>query len=240
MNGKTSLQGSELYENCHHTAERRSNTRFFFGLLIALWTILFAVNCWHSAFGGVQVDGGSMLNTLKSGEYLLVRYFDEGDELPYGSVIVVDIGHYPEVQEYNRQQREKNPKWVDTRYLIKRLIAKEGDKVRCKDGVLEVWYAGTDGYQVLNEPYAYYGGRPEKYDFAEYDVGEGEIFFLGDNRNISLDSRYKEGWSHIEGLYKESDIHGIVPTWAIENQNTIEKIFFWRELLEEKLKNNKR
>ncbi len=238
MNEKKGLQGSELYESCHHTAERRSNARFFFGLLIALWTIVFAFTCWHSAFGGVQVDGGSMLHTLQSGEYLLVRYFDEGDELPYGSVIVVDIGHYPEIQEYNRKQREKNPNWVDTQYLIKRLIAKEGDKVRCKQGIVEVWYAGTDGYQVLDEPYAYYAGHPEKYSFSEYVVGEGEIFFLGDNRNISLDSRYKDGGSHLSSLYKESDIHGIVPTWAIERKDALEKIFFWRELLEKRFGKN--
>ncbi len=236
MKKTRSLQGSDLYENCHHTAERRSNTRFFFGLLMVLWAILFALNCWHSAFGGVQVDGSSMFQTLESGEYLLVRYFDEGDELPYGSVIVVDIGHYPEVQEYNASRPDQAP----TRYVIKRLIAKEGDKVRCTDGVVEVWYAGTDGYQVLNEPYAYYDGRPEKCDFAEYTIDEGEIFFLGDNRNVSLDSRYKEGQSHIGGLYKEADIYGIVPTWAVEHKNTLAKIFFWRELLEEKLKDNKR
>ena len=62
-------------------------------------------------------------------------------------------------------------------------------------------------------------------------MGEGEIFFLGDNRNISMDSRYKEDMSHLDRLYKETDIYGIVPQWAIDKQEDLEKIFFWRELL---------
>ena len=226
MKEQKSLQDSELYESCYHVAERKSNARFFCVLLIVVWAVIIALNAWYSAFGGVQVDGGSMLDTFRSGEYLLVRYFDEGDELPYGSVIVVDIGHYPEVQEYNAV----HPNQAPTKYLIKRLIAKEGDRVRCQNGVVQVWYAGTSGYQYLDEPYAKYSNKYE-YDFDEYVVGEGEIFFLGDNRNISLDSRYKEKMSHIQGLYKESDIYGIVPDWAVKHKDTLAKIFFWRETL---------
>ena len=227
MKKEKRLQDSELYESCHHFQERRSNARFFFVTLILLWVFAFALHCWHSAFGGVQVSGPSMLNTLHDGEFLLMKYFDEGDELPYGSIIILDIEHYPEVQEYNKGKDEQSK----TKYLVKRLIAKEGDKVRCSGGVLEICYAGETEYTVLDEPYAKYTNK-SAYSFEkEYVVGEGEIFFLGDNRNISMDSRYNEGMSHIDTLYKESDIHGIVPTWAIENREILEKIFFWREIL---------
>lgn len=226
MKEQKSLQDSELYESRYHFAERRSNGRFICGLLIVVWAIIIALNAWYSAFGGVQVDGDSMLNSFRSGEYLLVRYFEEGDELPYGSVIVVDVGHYPEVQAHNAAHPSQPP----TKYLIKRLIAKEGDRVRCQNGVVQVWYAGTDGYQYLDEPYARYTNAYE-YDFDEYVVGEGEIFFLGDNRNISLDSRYKENMSHIDGLYKETDIYGVVPEWAVKHKDVLAKIFFWRETL---------
>ena len=232
MKGEKRLQDSELYESCHHFQERRSNARFFFATLIVLWAFAFALNCWHSAFGGVQVSGPSMLNTLQDGEYLLMKYYNEGDDLPYGSVIILDIAHYPEVQEYNQGK----PAASQTRYLVKRLIAKEGDKVRCSAGVLEICYSGTDEYVVLDEPYAKYTNK-SAYSFTqEYVVGEGEIFFLGDNRNVSMDSRYNENMSHLDRLYKESDIYGIVPDWAIEHQEALEKIFFWRDVLANKQK----
>ena len=97
---------------------------------------------------------------------------------------------------------------------------------------MEVRYAGTSEYVKLNEDYARYTNAQE-YDFqTEYVVGEGEIFFLGDNRNVSMDSRYNEGYSHLKGLYKQSDIYGVVPEWAIEHKDVLENIFFWRNKLE--------
>ena len=230
MMAEKRLQDGDLYESRYHFKERRSNARFFFATLLILWVFAFALTCWHSVFSGVQVSGPSMLTTLHDGEYLLMKYYDVGDDLPYGSVIILDIAHYPEVQEYNAGK----PLQSQTRYLVKRLIAKAGDKVRCTAGVLEICYSGADEYVVLDEPYAKYTNK-SGYNFTqEYVVGEGEIFFLGDNRNVSMDSRYNENMSHLDRLYKETDIYGIVPDWAIENQENLEKIFFWRELLAEK------
>ena len=61
----------------------------------------------------------------------------------------------------------------------------------------------------------------------EYEVGEGEIFFLGDNTRNSIDSRYKQGASHLDGLYKKTDIYGIVPQWSIDHRAFLE---IWTKL----------
>ena len=145
-----------------------------------------------------------------------MRPTNERREADYGDIIVVYVGDYPEFQG------ESQPD-----FLIKRLIAKEGDTVKCKDGQVSVRYKGDAEFTVLNEPYATYFYGANSYDFAEYEVGEGEIFFLGDNRQMSLDSRYKENGSKLKDrLYKEEDIYGIVPNWAVRNEKILKFLFF--------------
>ena len=212
-----------LYETRFQTGEKRSNFYFLFFLLVCILAVFGFRIYWTENFGGVQVDGASMNNTLRHGEELLMRYYDEGDKLERGDVIVVYVADYPEVREYNRGKSEKNK----LTYLIKRLIAVEGDKVKCVDGQIYICYVGTSEFVPLNEPYAHYVNHAA-YDFDTYTVGENEIFFLGDNRNNSCDSRYNEtGGSHLSGrLYKEKDIFGVVPEWAIKHQAVLERIFF--------------
>lgn len=214
------LQDSELYESRFRFKEQKSNARFF-AVLLAAFIALFCLRAWWTnSYGGVVVDGNSMRETLYDGEQLLMKYVDKNTKAARGDVIVVYVGGYAECAS------------VKGDYLIKRLIAVEGDSVRCKDGKIEICYAGTEDFVPLAEPYAYYGvndGYKDEYDFAEYTVGEGEIFFLGDNRSSrgsSVDSRYKEELSHLNKLYKVEDIYGVVPAWAIEHNETLAKIFF--------------
>ncbi|MBQ7368912.1 MAG: signal peptidase I [Clostridia bacterium] len=212
------LSDSELYEFRHGDKERRSNARFLCVILSLFIAFLTFSAWWTGAFGGVVVDGSSMNQTLYDGETLLMKYAKR-DEAKRGDIIVVYVGGYEECKS------------VKGDFLIKRLIAIEGDKVRCDNGQIEIMYAGTSEWTELSEPYAYYGNYRFEYDFAEYTVGENEIFFLGDNRSgkgSSVDSRYQEGMSHLEKLYQETDVYGIVPAWAIEHHEILSKIFFRR------------
>lgn len=208
------LRNSDLYELRFGLKEKKSNYHFWLTIILVLFFVLSFRTYWSNTFGGVEVDGNSMNMTLNTGEKLLMRYSEDGSEAKRGDVIVVYVGNYEECEG------------VASHFLIKRLIAVEGDKVKCKDGNLYICYAGTQNYVLLDEPYAYYTDK-NSYDFGEYVVGEGEIFFLGDNRNNSCDSRYNETYgSHLEGLYKRQDIFGIVPDWAIEKRSLLEKLFF--------------
>ncbi len=214
---ETSMQESELYEERFGFKERRSNFRFYVFLLFVLFLLLGFRLWWTAKFFGVLVDGSSMVNTLRHGDKLLAQRLENADELARGSIIIVDVSGYEEC------------KGVKDGLLIKRLIAKEGDKVRCTDGQIEIWYAGADGYVPLDEPYAYYENK-YAYDFAEYTVGEGEIFFLGDNRNNSKDSRYydylKEGSNLKDRLYKSADVCGVVTEWAVKHREILGSILF--------------
>ena len=215
---------NEIDEELDETEQEQNGKSAWWGFIIFLFVLLLAVMgfryVWSLHFGGVQVSGQSMKNTLQSGENLLMHYTDSGAVAERGDVIVVYVGNYLEFQS------------TKTEYLIKRLIAVEGDKVKCVDGAISICYAGAQDYVLLDESaYAYYMDV-SKYEDFEYTVGEGEIFFLGDNRNNSIDSRYnQENGSHLKCLYKEEDIYGVVPDWAIENREILSKIFFGENFL---------
>lgn len=218
------LKDSELYERRFGWKEKRSNSRFMlvFALLMAA---LLSFVCWfHANFSGVKVSGPSMQKTLMGGEYLLMKEVSGGEGFTYGDVVVVSVAHYPEVQQSNQAIKEEKYK---TKFLIKRVIAMAGDKVKFENGEMWLWkdYQNGGGYEKLDEPYAYYSDK-SKYECSEYTVDEGEVFFLGDNRNASKDSRYLDGNSHLKDLYKATDICGVVPAWAIRYHAVLEFVFF--------------
>ena len=201
------LRDGELYEYRYRYKSRRSTTIFYCVLALIVVAALGFRIYWTNTFGGVYVDGNSMYPTLHSGDELLMKY---GGDAERGDVIVVDVRSYGDEYDFG-----------NTQFLIKRLIAVEGDAVYCEDGEVYIRYAGTTEFVPLDEPYIPDG---EIYSFGTYEVGTDEIFFLGDNRLNSKDSRYKEGLSHLDCLYKESDIYGIVPEWAIKYKEILKYI----------------
>ncbi len=155
-------------------------------LLIVFFCFVLWLNMWHF---GVQVSGSSMYDTLKDGDYVYAsRYFD----LARGDIIIIDVSDY----------REEDGLSGD--YLVKRLIATEGDSIYCRDGVVYRKDAEGSDFYALDESYI----TGETSDFDQLTVGEDEIFFLGDNRPVSKDSR-------VLGCYLESDVVGVVPSWAV-------------------------
>ena len=112
------------------------------------------------------VDGPSMRPTLVNSERLVVNKFIYHFKQPErGDVLVF---RYP-----------RDP----SRDFIKRVIAVAGDTIEIKDG--RVFLNG----QLQNEPYILEKTR-SSYSLAT--VPEGTIFVMGDNRNNSEDSRFKD------------------------------------------------
>lgn len=164
----------------------------------ALLIALLEFNFWFvQEFTVVEVSGGSMEDTLFNGDVLYADRFAKPDR---GDVVIIDVTHYQAEGVFHGQ------------YIIKRIIAIEGDTVKCENHILYLRKAGSEEYFSLYEPYAHYVTE----DFDEVSVGTGEIFVLGDHRTNSSDSRI-EG----VGCLKLSDVVGVVPDWSIEHKGII-------------------
>ena len=77
--------------------------------------------------------------------------------------------------------------------LIKRVIGLPGEDIKYEDGKLYI------NDRVIADTYAF----GETYDFKSIHLGEDEYFLMGDNREISLDSRSI-------GVIKKQEIEGTV------------------------------
>ena len=128
------------------------------------------------------VRGDSMYSTLEEGDYLIInRMSYKFKEPKRGDIIVF---------ESDLQQED------GSKDLVKRVIGVSGDKVKIENS--KVYVNGEE----LVEPYIHDEVTEGDIDTV---VPENSVFVLGDNREISLDSRYDS-----VGFINDSDILGKV------------------------------
>ncbi len=123
------------------------------------------------------VKESSMEPTLYENNYLIINKlaYIAKDHPGYGDIIVF------------KSDLDKTD-GTGKKLLIKRVIGVEGDVMTIQDG--DVYRNG----EKLDEPYIH--GQEtfddEGMDVVELKVGEDELFCMGDNREVSLDSRSPE------------------------------------------------
>ncbi len=127
-------------------------------------------------FQGYSVVGVSMKNTYQSGDKITVCKWKDAER---GDVVVIDRG---------------------SKYVIKRVIAFGGETVKI-DTNGRVYIDG----ELLEEPYLDLDLIPKTMNDYEWEIPEGMIFYLGDNRKESEDSRNDK-----VGPVSEDTIIGVV------------------------------
>ncbi|KOF55808.1 signal peptidase I [Clostridium sp. DMHC 10] len=122
-------------------------------------------------FARANVDGPSMMSTLKDKDVIFVEKLSlYSKSIKRGEIVTFDSGN-PTHDTY-----------------VKRVIGIAGDDLEIKDG--NVYRNG----EKLKESYLNPGMKTLGGSFLgvnkKYKVPEGYIFVMGDNRTVSLDSRY--------------------------------------------------
>ena len=172
------------------TPQKEGITVRFLCLLVLFLLFLTLIGYyWNYTYARIVVRGSSMTETLHDGDVLIANTRAAAER---GDIIVVDVS-------------DSGDEHFTGDFIIKRLIALEGDSIYCKDNTVYLRTAGTADYVALTEEYL--SDTAVTADFAPITVGEGEIFAMGDNRANSYDSRRA-------GTFPQEDIFGVVPDWA--------------------------
>lgn len=136
--------------------------------------IFFSVNLITGRF---KIDGASMNNTFRHGEYIIVSRVTYELAKPERGDIVVFVPPHSETGTFFERLIGK-PGETD---FIKRIVGLPGDMVEIADGSVSV-----NGV-TLHEPYI--DEQMRSAGDQRWVLGPDEYFVLGDNRNFSKDSR---------------------------------------------------
>jgi signal peptidase I len=236
--------------NVSDRAETKSQNSLWENIKVIIQALLLAMVIRTVLFQPFTIPSGSMMPTLLVGDYIFVNKFAYGyskysmpfspnlfsgrilqfSEPERGDVIVFRLPSHPDID------------------YIKRLIGLPGDKVQMINGILHVNgqpvpkvvdgtftsdYALDPGtnvpvyretlengvtYDTLDHSPVSRGDNTQ-----EFVVPEGHYFFMGDNRDNSLDSRFDVGMVPAENLVGRAS----VIFFSLGNDTSFREIWKW-------------
>ena len=176
-----------MYKITDSLAERQLNKKKddikFLGFYAVLAIIVYVIVALNvCVYFNVRVKQSSMEPTVYEDDMLVANMLKEPQ---IGDIIIIE-----NMEEY---------------LLIKRVIALGGQTVEIKDGGVYV-----DGQRII-EDYLPENLVTESKGKSFWQIPVGQVFFLGDNRPVSRDSRTM-------GTCKISDVIGVVEPWSISTK----------------------
>ena len=152
--------------------DKKQKKGFFYFLFdwakIIVLAVLVALLINNFLIANALIPSGSMENTIMTGDRIIglrVSYWFSDPQR--GDIVIFK---YPD---------------DESKLFIKRVIGLPGDKIEIVDGLVYI----NDSSESLPEEYL---SVTPKGSFGPYEVPEDSYFMLGDNRNVSKDSRYWE------------------------------------------------
>ena len=187
-----------LTERAYKKEKGDRNFTLFLAIVFLLMITIFIFT--RFVYINVRVDGPSMNPTLSSGDVL----FANKNAVPEaGDIIVID-----------GEKVSEDGSGYDL--LIKRAIA-----IGQKDKTIivqiinnRIWVGDSDKTMMpLSEDYFDEDKLTEpRSDIVRWELNEGDIFYLGDNRENSKDSRSEYGTCKI------NQVVGVVPEWSLSTR----------------------
>lgn len=173
----------ELIDDIEEFEIKKENKRFFIieGILAALIIILAAAIVYFAFFQKdsykhYTMDGMSMLDTIADGDKLAA--VELGGTPENGDIVIFSFGDAVSVKRVIATGGQTL--WLDY----------ENDRIVVDGKELDETYIKGSTFSGVRENYE-----------VPYNIPEGKVFVLGDNRGVSIDSRDKQ-----VGLIDEKDI----------------------------------
>jgi len=157
------------------------------GIIIITFALYLIID--STIIAKAQVEQSSMETTLFEGQQLIVNKLSYSFGKPKRGDIIIFFGDGEKGNFFEELARSCRNRFSfgdhdeeEKERLVKRVIGLPGDEVDIKDG--SVYING----EPLNEPYANGTTYPGNVDLPII-IGENELFVIGDNREVSWDSR---------------------------------------------------
>lgn len=195
---------NKVFDSLWEKDSKKEKSDRWFLLVLAVLLVFMAIYTALNQYVylNVSVSGPSMQPTLQTGDVVVIN---RKRQVEVGDIIVVG-----DVQSY---------------WLIKRVIAcEERDKIELKNGMLKV------NGKIVDEDYVLDKNSTFAENESEWVLQKGEIFYLGDNRLNSSDSRKY-------GACKDENVVGVVEEWSLKNKKQRGEWMAFVEKVRIKIKN---
>lgn len=164
------------------------------------------------------IPSQSMAPTLQVNDRMVVEKISYLFREPQRGEIVVfegdEVGYVPPDESAGQQLIRGVGQFLgvvpaNARDFVKRVIGLPGDTVTIEEGVVRV------NGEVIDEPYVQFDDQRSS---GPFEVPEGKLFFLGDNRPNSSDSRFSLGYVDLDKVVGRA----VVIIWPVDHAQVID------------------